>query len=133
MVWEDEGKIRATLNKGDSSPSPSMAVFTRKWVDDNLSDFLDGDSASAIVTLGSEAIRAKEAEAQLVVEIAELLDAEADSDRELKAAQKRAEKVAAYVQSQIVSQLRPFDYEYFTKNRFSMPRVKDELRNYGGD
>lgn len=133
MVWEDEDKTRVTVNTGDSSPSPSMAVFTRKWVEDNLKDFLDGDSASAIVTLGSEAIHAKEVEAQLVDEIAELVDAEADSEKQLKAADKRADKVAADVQSQIVSQLRPFDYEHYTKNRFSLPRVKEELRKYGGD
>jgi hypothetical protein len=52
VVWEREDRQRTTVGAGGGSPSPSMAVFTRKWVEANLSDFLDGDSASAIVTLG---------------------------------------------------------------------------------
>ena len=68
VVWERDDMRRTTVNAGGASPSPSMAVFTRKWVDANLSAFLDGASASAIVTLGREAIDAKEEEARLVNE-----------------------------------------------------------------
>ncbi|MDN4640607.1 AAA family ATPase [Agreia sp. PsM10] len=131
MIWEDEDKARLTVSEEDGSPSPSMAVFTRKWVDDNLADFLDGESASGIVTLGSEAIHAKEEEAQLVVEIAELRAAEAEANSQVIAAEKLADQLAADVQSQIVNQLRPFDYEYYTRNRFNLPKVKEELRKYG--
>lgn len=133
IVWESEDGSRTTVRAGGSSPSPAMAVFTRKWVEDNLADFLDGDSASAIVTLGSEAIHAKETEAQLSAEIAELREAEVEAEKQAKAAKKRAEKIASEVQGQIVAQLQPFDYQYYTRNRFSLPRVKDELRKYGGD
>ena len=42
-----------------------MAVFTKEWVRRNLAQFLDGDTASPIVTLGEEAIEAKEQEAEL--------------------------------------------------------------------
>ena len=60
VVWEDQGKQRTYVATGGTSPSPDMAVFTRKWVEENLSAFLDGASASAIVTLGREAIDAKD-------------------------------------------------------------------------
>jgi len=42
-----------------------MAVFTKEWVRRNLSQFLDGATASPIVTLGEEAIEAKEQEREL--------------------------------------------------------------------
>ncbi|WP_157084004.1 AAA family ATPase [Millisia brevis] len=65
VIWEDRQRQRTSIAEGDSSPAPTMAVFTRRWVDANLSAFLAGASASAIVTLGREAIDAKEEEERL--------------------------------------------------------------------
>lgn len=101
-----------------------MAVFTRKWVETNLSAFLDGASASAIVTLGREAIDAKDEESRLVGEIHELRAEANEAERQRKAADGKVEKLARDVQDQIVSQLKVFDYSHFTKNRYSVPRCR---------
>lgn len=65
VVWEDELGVSHTVRLGSGGPSPAMAVFTKEWVRRNLSQFLDGDTASPIVTLGEEAIEAKEQEVEL--------------------------------------------------------------------
>lgn len=133
VIWEDETKQRTSVSAGGAAPSPSMAVFTRKWVDANLLAFLDGKSASAIVTLGKEAIDAKEEEARLVGEIAKLCDEAGEAARQQKAATDKVEKLARDVQDRIVSELKAFDYAHFTKNRYSVPKVQDDLRNYKGE
>ena len=102
-----------------------MAVFTRKWVDANLSEFLDGAGASAIVTLGREAIDAKEEEARLVGEIERLRSEASEAEKRRKAANVRVDRLAREVQDRIVSELKEFDYNYFTKSRFSVNKVQD--------
>jgi wobble nucleotide-excising tRNase len=133
VVWEHEDKQRTTVRTGGMSPSPSMAVFTGKWVEANLSDFLDGESASAIVTLGREAIDAKDEEARLEEEIKRLRAEASEAKKHQKAADARVQKLAREVQDRIVSELKEFDYNHFTKSRYSIPKVQDELRKYKGD
>ncbi len=133
VVWQDELKRRTNIAAGGLSPSASMAVFTRKWVETNLSAFLDGASASAIVTLGKEAIYAKAEEHRLVGEIKKLRDEAAEAFKQSKAADIKVEKLSRSVQDRIVSELKEFDYSHFTKNRYSVPKVQDELRKYKGE
>lgn len=128
--WEDESKHRSNVAAGGASPSPSMAVFTRKWVEANLSAFLDGASAAAIVTLGKEAISAKDEEARLIEEIGKLRDEAKEAAKQQKAAAEKVDRLARDLQDRIVSELKEFDYNYFTKNRFSVPKVEDDLRKY---
>ncbi len=133
VVWEHEDKRQSLLGLGSASPSPSMAVFTRQWVEENLSAFLDGASASAIVTLGREAINAKEEEQQLIVEINRLTDEAADAERHGRSAAGKVEQLTREVQDRIVSELKEFDYNHYTKNRFSITRVQGDLRAHVGD
>lgn len=133
VVWEDGHKRRTTVETGGSSPSPAMAVFTRKWVEENLSAFLDGASASAIVTLGREAIDAKEEEARLVGEIKTLHEQAGEAEKQSSTAAAKVEALVRSVQDQIVSQLKAFDYSHFTKNRYSVPKVQEDLRSYLGE
>jgi wobble nucleotide-excising tRNase len=133
VVWEGEDGQRTNVRAGGVSPSPFMAVFTRKWVDENLSAFLDGKNASAIVTLGQEAIHAKEEENRLEAEIANLRKEVAEGNDKRKAADQKVEKLAREVQEAIVSQLQAFDSRHFTKSRYAISRVKEELRHYNGD
>lgn len=128
VVWEHEDRQRTTVAALDAGPLPSMAVFTRKWVEANLSDFLDGDSASAIVTLGREAIDAKEEEVRLESEIKRLQEEASDAEKQRKAADLKVEKLARNVQDRIISELKEFDYTHFTKNRYSIAKVKEDLR-----
>lgn len=133
VVWEDETQRRTSVSAGGAAPSPSMAVFTRRWVEANLSAFLDGKSASAIVTLGKEAIDAKEEETRLVGEIAKLHDDAREAAKQQKAAADKVDKLTREVQDRIVSELKVFDYAHFTKNRYSVPKVQGDLRSYEGE
>src|SRR3546814_6690040 len=56
VMWEDELGANHAVRVGSGGPSPAMAVFTKEWVRRNLSQFLEGDTASPIVTLGEEEI-----------------------------------------------------------------------------
>lgn len=132
-VWEDENRHPTRTSAGGAPPSLSMAVFTRRWVKANLSAFLDGKSASAIVTLGKEAIDAKDEEARLVAKIAQLHDERRKAEAQHKLATSEINKLVRDVQERIVSQLKEFDYNYYTKNRFSVSRVQSDLRNHKGD
>lgn len=133
IVWEDEQKRRNNISTGGVSPIVSMAVFTRKWVEANLSAFLDGASASAIVTLGKEAIDAKEEEHRLVTEISELQNEAKEAAKQKKVADDKVEKVARDLQDRLVAELKEFDYGHYTKNRYSVPKVQDDLRKYKGE
>ncbi|MDY0829629.1 AAA family ATPase [Microbacterium sp. BG28] len=133
IVWEDEQKRRIKISEGGASPSVAMAVFTRRWVEANLSAFLDGASASAIVTLGKEAIDAKDEENRLVEEIVKLRDEAKEAAKQRKVADEKVEKLARGVQDRIVAELKEFDYSHFTKNRYSIPKVQDDLRKHKGE
>uniref|UniRef100_UPI0022E5AF14 AAA family ATPase n=1 Tax=Microbacterium maritypicum TaxID=33918 RepID=UPI0022E5AF14 len=133
VVWENENRQRINVKVGEASPSMSVAVFTRRWVESNLSAFLDGASASAIVTLGKEAIDAREEEERLVAEIGDLREAAKEASKQHKTTASKIDKLTREVQERIVSELKVFDYSHFTKNRYSVPKVQDELRAYKGE
>lgn len=133
VVWENENKQRTLVSADGTSPSMSMAVFTRKWVEKNLSAFLDGASASAIVTLGKEAIDAKEEEDRLAKEISDLREEAKEASKQQKTAAGKVDKLTREIQDRIVSELKIFDYNHFTKNRYSVPKVQDDLRAYKGE
>lgn len=133
VMWEGDGRQRTSVDTGGTSPSPAMAVFTRKWVEGNLSAFLDGASASAIVTLGREAIDAKEEESRLVGEIESLRAQAADAEKQRAAAVSKVNALARSMQDQIVAQLRAFDYNHFTRNRYSVPKIQADMRAFKGE
>lgn len=133
VVWEDEKGHKTTVRAGGTSPSPHMAVYTRRWVEENLSAFLDGASAAAIVTLGKEAIDAKDEERRLVGEVERLQSEARDAKKSQDAAEKKLKALAKEVQDRIVSELQTFDYQHFTRSRYSIPKVEENLRAYRGD
>jgi len=133
VVWEDEKGRKTTVRAGGSSPSPHMAVYTRRWVDANLSAFLDGASAAAIVTLGKEAIDAKDEEQRLIGEVDRLRSEERDADKNRDSAEKKLKALAKEVQERIISELQTFDYQHFTRSRYSIPKVEENLRAYEGE
>lgn len=132
-IWEDGNGSRKDIAKGNSSPTPTMAVITRKWVDANLSAFLAGASASAIVTLGREAIDAKEEEERLAGEVKTLNEQAKEAEAKRGTAAAKVDALARAVQDQIVSQLKAFDYNHFTKSRYSVTKVQERLRSYQGE
>lgn len=132
VVWEDEKGHKTTVRAGGTSPSPHMAVYTRRWVDENLSAFLDGASAAAIVTLGKEAIDAKGEEERLVWEVERLQSEAREAKKSQETAEKKLKALTKEVQERIISELQTFDYQHFTRNRYSIPKIEESLRTYKG-
>lgn len=132
VIWEDEALEKHTVCEGEAGPSPAMAVFTKEWVRLNLTQFLDGKTASSIVTLGVEAIEAKEQEASLAKTIEELSSQADDARRDSEEAEVQIRELAAKAQDAIVEQLRGFDHNQFSKNRFSINVVMRRLREHKG-
>lgn len=133
VVWEDERGVKHSIGAGKTGPAPSMAVFTKAWVERNLSEFLDGDTASPIVTLGEEAIEAKDEEKRLEEEIGRLRLAVGEADKKRRDLSDRAEKLAREAQRAISAQLQEFNYTRFTKHRYSITTLDSLLREYKGD
>lgn len=132
VTWEDEKGHKATVRAGGTSPSPHMAVYTRKWVEENLSAFLDGASAAAIVTLGKEAIDAKGEEERLVEEVDRLKTEAREAKKSQDAAEKKLKELAKAVQERIIAELQTFDFQHFTRSRYSIPKIEENLRGYKG-
>ena len=133
VVWEDELGVSHTVRVGSGGPSPAMAVFTKEWVRRNLSQFLDGDTASPIVTLGEEAIEAKEQEVELGKKIDAFRLEATEAGKKSQDSTDKAKKLASAAQDGIADQLKSFDYQRFTKNKYSMPTVEGLLRSYKGE
>lgn len=133
VIWEDEEGHKTTVHAGGTSPSPHMAVYTRRWVQENLSAFLDGASAAAIVTLGKEAIDAKDEEERLAGEVERLQSEAREAKKSKDTAEKKLKELAKAVQERIVSELQTFDHQHFTRSRYSIPTIEEKLRGYKGD
>lgn len=133
VQWEDEDAKTHTVRVGRGGPSPAVAVFTKEWVRRNLSQFLEGATASPIVTLGEEAIEAKEQEEELARHIEDLRAKAAEAEKKRRDSATKAKKLATAAQDAIADQLREFSYERFTKNKYSLPVVQGKLRSYRGE
>ncbi|KQH80137.1 hypothetical protein AO501_32790 [Mycobacterium gordonae] len=133
VIWEDEKGHKTTVRAAGTSPSPHMAVYTRRWIDENLSAFLDGASAAAIVTLGKEAIDAKGEEERLIGEVDRLQSEAHEAEKSRGTAEKKRAALAKEVQERIISELQTFDYQHFTRSRYSIPKIEENLRAYKGD
>ncbi len=133
VTWEDDAGTSHALQVGQGCPSPAMAVFTKEWVRRNLSQFLDGDTASPIVTLGEEAIEAKEQEVELAKNIEAFRGEAAAASKRSQESTAKGQKLARAAQDSIADQLKSFDYQRFTKNKYSLPVVEDKLRKYKGE
>ena len=133
VTWYSEDGSSKRVPAGGGLPGVSMAVFTKEWVERNLSAFLEGDSASAIVTLGEEAIGAREEEQRLADEIEQFAREEKDADKARGELKRKLDALAAETRDAISDQLQEFDYKRFTKNKWSAPIMKTKLTDYKGD
>ncbi|MDR0481808.1 MAG: AAA family ATPase [Cellulomonadaceae bacterium] len=131
LIWEDETKHRSKIPLGGRVPTgTSISVFTRDWVNSNLAGFLDGEEAAAIVTLGKEAIDTKAEEAALTEEIEDATQAESAANKKQVAETTAASRIARDVQDRIVSELSGSDAKEFTKHRYHIRMVEEELRQF---
>lgn len=118
VTWEKPDKTKIKIPAGGDSPSPAMAVFTRAWVKENLSEFLAGDNADAIVTLGRDAIDSKESEKDLEAEIERLRSEVTDAKDLQELTSENVDKLAREAQGLIIDELQQFDFAYYkTLNR----------------
>ncbi|WP_243831685.1 AAA family ATPase [Naumannella halotolerans] len=132
VSWEQDDRRKVSVSMGGSGPSP-IAVFTRTWVEANLSEFLAGENADAIVTLGQAAIDSKEKEKQLEREIQDLRDQADTAEDVRRRTQLKVDKLARDVQDRIVDELQRFDYNHYSKNRYSVVKVSEMLRSASSD
>ncbi|ORM37388.1 AAA family ATPase [Williamsia sp. 1135] len=131
--WQAEDGTCYRVASGAAGPASGVAVFTKRWVEENLSAFLDGDSASAIVTLGRQAISAKEEEERLTEEIASFVKSAQEHTRTAEELDKKAEALARELQNLIVAELEDVDRRRFTKHRYQLPTVKADLAGFKGE
>lgn len=132
VMWEQDDRHNLDVPLGGSGPT-SIAVFTRAWVEANLSEFLAGENADAIITLGRAAIDSRDKEAELEAEL-ERLQGLAEKSEELhRKTQQEVEKHARGVQTRIVDELQRFDYNHYSKNRYSVVKVSEMLRSASSD
>lgn len=128
--WEDERRKASTLSAETPTPPTNLAVFTGQWIQENLRDFLEGDNAPAIVTLGQEAIEAKELESNIQNEISSLQEKLNQTRERNKRATEDRTKLLRDAQNEIDSKLRDSDYNLFSKNKFNITRIGERIRNF---
>lgn len=130
ITWEDSQNHKVNILARGSLPSIGMSVYTNKWVRKNLAEFLDGETASSIVTLGSEAISSKEEEKFLEEEIKRIENEIDDANKKVESDKQAIEKIVRDVQSKIVAQLKVFKPDYYTNHRYKSPKIKLLLQEY---
>lgn len=122
--WEPSTGASQRLGTSASPDGVHVSVFGKTWVKANLDSFLDGSSASAIVTLGAPAVTAKDDERDALAR-ASSIAANIETHRGASAAAKAGiQAVVEGLQSAIESTLKPHDYQHFTRNRYNVPKVK---------
>lgn len=130
ITWEDSQNNKVNILARGSLPSIGMSVYTNKWVRKNLAEFLDGETASSIVTLGNEAISSKEEKKSLEEEIKRIGINIDDAKKKAKSDEQKIEKIIRDVQSKIVAQLKFYKPDYYTNHRYKAPKIKLLLREY---
>ncbi len=133
VMWEDELGANHAVRVGSGGPSPAMAVFTKEWVRRNLSQFLEGDTASPIVTLGEEPSKPRNRRSNSARKSPPSVLRRPRQARRARNQRPGQKKLASAAQEGIAVQLKSFDYTRFTKNKYSMPVVEGMLRKYEGE
>lgn len=112
----------------DSPPEDTkISVFTKSWVTKNLREFLEGDSADVIVTIGEAAGTAKEDELQYAEKLKIYTPQRDRAVREVSARDDAVTTILKSVQDRIDASLREFDSRTYTKNAYNVTKVKGLL------
>lgn len=131
LSWEDENKNKVSINEKKPLPQ-NISVFTRKWVESNLRQFLDGDSAEAVVTLDKAAGDALEKEHELAKELSDLA-ANLKNQRDLlNNAETKLKDLVRDIQEDIVSEFQEIDSSY-SRHKYNVNRIEKDLGNFSGD
>lgn len=131
LSWEDENKNKVSV--GGAKPLPqNISVFTRKWVESNLRQFLDGDSAEAVVTLDKAAGDALEKEHELTKELGDLAANLKNQQDPLNSAETGLKNILRDIQKDIVSELQKIDPRY-SPHKYNVKKIEKDLRNFSGE
>lgn len=131
LSWEDENKNKVSINEKKPLPQ-KISVFTRKWVESNLRQFLDGDSAEAVVTLDKAAGDALEKEHELTKELSDLAANLANQKDSLGDAEKGLKNIVRGIQTDITSEFRGIDSSY-NRHKYNVNKIEKDLRNFSGE
>src|SRR5699024_443168 len=93
VSWSDHNGESTTIAPGANPHPATLSVFTKSWVQDNLADFLDGESAESIVVLGSDAVQAKNVEIKFKKHLDELEEKLPKTEKEYSDAKKATERL----------------------------------------
>ncbi|WP_258933386.1 AAA family ATPase [Nesterenkonia pannonica] len=125
-VWYDPSASRSGTR--DSAPEDvKISVFTKSWVTKNLREFLEGDSADVIVTIGEAAGSAKEDELRYADELKVYTPQLDMAVSEVSAREDAVSTILKSVRDSIDTSLREFDSRIYTKNAYNVNKVRGLL------
>lgn len=133
VYWTDEMGSRTKVDSNGTPPNVSLSVFGRSWIKENLADFLDGDTAAAIVTLGSEAVDAKKRQHDLEKSLEVHEGKRKATVSRHEDAKKATSAMVKAVQDAIEAALRDVDSREYNKNKYKDPVVRKLLVEDQGD
>ena len=131
--WFNEGGKVIRLAPSTRPQNIVISTFCKSWLEENVAEFLEGNSAAAIVTLGKTATDAKAEENRVRKRIKNLKEKE---PLLIKAVTSTTEAVNLLVQSTqdaIVSDLGKFDPIVYTKTRYRRDRVAKLLAEHSSN
>src|SRR5690625_4416809 len=127
LTWIDKNGGKHGPSPDSPFPDAHVTTYCKSWIEENVSQFLDGDKAAAIVTLGKQAKDAKELEEQLSSELDSLKLSEGQVSADHSKAAESLKRLVQSVQDSIVDVLGTVDPKYYTKNRYNIKVVQDLL------
>lgn len=130
VTWHNTEGQKSVLSPHSMVPNVVISSFCKSWMRENVADFLDGNSAAAIVALGKTAKEAQEQEKLLNSEIIELEEKKPEAHQDWKSAKQAVNAVVRGVQDAIEGTLRDVDHRKFTKNRYNDPKVRELLSDH---
>ncbi|MBU8580000.1 AAA family ATPase [Brevibacterium luteolum] len=133
ISFVDESQKRVKLPPGKQLRESTLTVFSKSWIQENLESFLDGDEAAAIVMLGSAAVDAKKRQKKHEEELQKLMALQPDACDKANAAANATAALVSAVQDSIVGTLSEVDHRQYSKNRYSVPRVRKLLSEATAD
>lgn len=128
LVWQDEHGNRNRLSPGDPLPQP-IHVFTKKWVQKNLASFLDGNSATAIFTLGAKSTSAKQQEKELKPKVSKQASDLEDTQERLQQTKDDIEQTLKEARDDVYKTLSEYDHERYSKARYNARTLPNYFQN----
>ncbi|NME88387.1 AAA family ATPase [Corynebacterium stationis] len=125
--WYNEEQKSQKILPSNIPSEMVISSFCKSWIQENVSEFLEGSSAASIVTLGKAAQDAKTEEETLYKSVKRLAEKVPDAQKTSAEAKQAVDIVVNTLQSAIESTLRDVDHREYTKNKYTRRKVRDLL------